>query len=311
MYIEDRLFSETSDEVFYSVVMNEDEFLLYQKEFGVVSDLVHSGVKRTAKKYIGRIRTKMARPFYKSAIESSEKASKAVNDFSAVKSLGTSAQTVKNTKKNVGKLAGKHNARINDIKGMDSGVCETGALNESITENYRESPFYRFSMDNSKKGRKMFRNLRSGKHKQQILYDKNRPVVELAHEIGHLENQKKSKVVSHIANNPNVRSVIKGDINNLQTQGNNGRSGIKDILGLAGIKSIINREEKNATKRGLKVMKEAGATKEELERSKEHMKRGYDSYRHWQNTNLMTTIGNTINIPSRRNTSLLNEKMWK
>ena len=36
MYIEDRLFSETSDEVLYSVTMTEDEYALYsefQKEF--------------------------------------------------------------------------------------------------------------------------------------------------------------------------------------------------------------------------------------------------------------------------------------
>ena len=43
MYIEDRLFSETSDEVLYSVTMTEDEYALYsefleEREFGRVQE---------------------------------------------------------------------------------------------------------------------------------------------------------------------------------------------------------------------------------------------------------------------------------
>ena len=41
MELQDRLFSETSDEVLYSILMDEDEYALYsefQKEFGLAQD---------------------------------------------------------------------------------------------------------------------------------------------------------------------------------------------------------------------------------------------------------------------------------
>ena len=45
MYIEDRLFSENTDEVLYSIFMDEDEYALYsefQKEFGIVQAVKNS-----------------------------------------------------------------------------------------------------------------------------------------------------------------------------------------------------------------------------------------------------------------------------
>lgn len=303
-----KIYSEIdTNEKLFSILMSEEEFLLYQKEFGVVSDIVNSGIKRATKKYIGRARTALAKPFYRSAVRNGEEAIKKINEFASNSSSSISKQTIRNTKKNAGRIAGENDARINTLKGANSGTLESRDWDESITKAYRENPYTKRVIDHSKRQRKSFRNVRSGKHKNQILYDGKRPVVELAHEVGHLDNRKRSKFISRIAENPRVRTELNKDVENLQMVGNNEKSGVKNILKQGILSPVINRDEVNATKRGLEIMRNSGATKEELKKSKEHMDNGYKSYKHWQKANLMTTIGNTINIPSRRNESIVSQ----
>ena len=77
MYIEDRLFSENTEETLYSVVMDEDEYALYsefQKEFGIselakkgIEYLKKSGIKETAKKIYGAAK-RAARDYYNKVI---------------------------------------------------------------------------------------------------------------------------------------------------------------------------------------------------------------------------------------------------
>jgi hypothetical protein len=66
MYIEDRLFSENTEETLYSVLLDEDEYALYsefQKEFGIAElakkgfeSFKKSGLKETAKKAYGVVK---------------------------------------------------------------------------------------------------------------------------------------------------------------------------------------------------------------------------------------------------------------
>lgn len=60
MYIEDRLFSENTEETLYSVLLDEDEYTLYsefQKEFGLIGH-VGKNLVGAAKNFLNKIRTK-------------------------------------------------------------------------------------------------------------------------------------------------------------------------------------------------------------------------------------------------------------
>ena len=76
MSIEDRLFSENTEETLYSVIMDEDEYALYsefQKEFGMIEfakkgleNLKKSGLKETAKRAYG-VAKKAAKNYFNKA----------------------------------------------------------------------------------------------------------------------------------------------------------------------------------------------------------------------------------------------------
>jgi hypothetical protein len=74
MYIEDRLFSETSDEVLYSVAMTEEEYDLYsdfleQREFASKLELMKATLAPGAAKFASKIKSVPPRPKAISAVE--------------------------------------------------------------------------------------------------------------------------------------------------------------------------------------------------------------------------------------------------
>lgn len=118
--------------------------------------------------------------------------------------------------------------------------------------------------------------------------------MDLVHEVGHLGNkaegnrfQKKIHDVSHSK---------RLHYNNY----NRKESGLKNALNQLLENKLILKEEKNASRRGLNIMKEAGATPKELEEAKKYLKVAEKSYEHGGKYRFLSTLGNTINIPSRK-----------
>lgn len=159
------------------------------------------------------------------------------------------------------------------------------------------------ALNKEKDYKKTMRSFDKEKHKHQIFVPKGRGVDDLAHEVGHVENKKSKglrKKISDIANSPETRLQFTSDSSKLMNSGNHGKSGIGTALKDFGKSLVVNQEERNATKAGLKIMKEAGATKEELKKAKDHLKSGAKTYEHSGKANLFNTLKNTVQIPSRK-----------
>jgi len=113
MYIEDRLFSETSDEVFYSVTMTEEEYNLFsefQKEFASV-----------------RLMKKQGKKLFDAAIQGDRKSAGKINAI-VMKNGGGKNITVNS----VGRGAQKISNGIAEKVAKTSGVPATPELKKEI-----------------------------------------------------------------------------------------------------------------------------------------------------------------------------------
>lgn len=277
---------------------------LEERRYNIVSDLYYSGLKRAYKKNVGRLRSKAADYLSKKTVE------EVGNHHSALKKFMFSPK-VKNeeVKKEVIKIATKDgDTRISRLKldnmgGAYAGTNETlrpifnGISREGIKQ-----------LNRGKDYRKAIRSLYNDKYKHQVFIPKGNGVDDLAHEIGHVENSKSKglrKLINKVANSPETRRELNEDHVKLMYTGNNGKSGIKTALKDYGKSLLISQEEKNASRAGRKMMEQAGASKEELRKAKEHHDAGVKTYKFVGKSNLYNTLKNTIQIPSRKSETVL------
>jgi len=196
---------------------------------------------------------------------------------------------------------------------MDSISSPAAANNNDLKEILNPKEVRRgiqiFNKEKPKDYKKLIKSLGKEKHKYQIfLPKKNGGVENLAHEVGHIENSKSKgirKLINNKANSTDTRNQFNTDLNSLMNFGNHGKSGIKTATKDYVKSLLINQEEKNASNRGLKIMKNLGASKKELEQAKEHMDKGLETYRSAGKANLFTTLKNTVQIPSRKSESIM------
>lgn len=288
-----KIFSEiNTNEKLYSVLMNENELALYseyQKEFGVFQDIANSGFKRTYKKYGGRARKAAAEKLNKKALEHFKEAKRAeasmYNDYISK----ISPETVNRSKKLAGEKAKTYKARINDFGPDTPSMCMSNEDLRIIPENVL------ISRDPSRADKKFLKEINSGRIDHQIFYNKKNPVMDLVHEIGHIGNKVEGNRFQK-----KISSVSKSRRAHYNSLLNKRESGLKNALNQLFENELILRDEKNASRRGLNIMKEAGATPKELEEAKKYLKTAGKSYEHGGKHHFLSTLGNTINIPSRR-----------
>lgn len=278
----------------------EYELYLEERRYNIISDLYHSGLKRTYKKNVGRLRSNIADSLSGKSLEHATNSRKA-----GIKFLQDERVKDEGVKKGVIKKAIKDgDVRISRTK-MDGlgGPYTIGNKEAKETMKTDAVKGELKALNKEKDYKKTMRSFDKEKHKHQIFVPKGNGVEDLAHEVGHVENKKSKglrKKINDIANSPDTRIQFSQDTNNLSWVGNHGKSGIGTALKDFGKSLIINQEERNATKAGLKIMKEAGATKEELKRAKDHLKSGAKTYEHSGKANLFNTLKNTVQIPSRK-----------
>lgn len=278
----------------------EYELWLEERRYNIISDLYHSGLKRTYQKNIGRLRSNIADSLSGKSLEQAEKSREAL-----IKHLGGEKVKNEGVKKGVIKKAIKDgDTRISRTKLDGVGGSYTIGNKEARETMKTEAVKGELEALNKPKDyKKTMKSFDKDKHKHQIFVPKGSGVEMLAHEVGHIENKKSRglrKKISDIANSSETRLQLNEDSNKLSWTGNHGKSGIGTALKDFGKSLIINQEERNATKAGLKIMKEAGATKEELKKAKDHLKSGAKTYEHSGKANLFNTLKNTVQIPSRK-----------
>jgi len=275
-----------------------------EKSYSILTDLYHSGAKRTAEKLIGRLRVQAAKPFYRKAQEQYQKGIEAEQEIA--NKVDISPESKKKLRVALGQKAKELGVRINTrlpkkIKGSHSWTMDSKVADEHLRELH----------DDNKAIRKLKRSVRRGKASDQISVSGNSADIEIGHELGHIENKKKGsltdKVVSAIANDPRVRTIYKNEISEIGLVGNHGDRGLGSILRGGLMNMIIRKEEANATKRGLEILKSSGLTGKELKKAEKHMKKAGETYYRNGLCSTLVRVGNTINVPGRRYKSIIKQ----
>jgi len=277
-----------------------------EKSYSILTDLYHSGAKRTAKKWIGRARVKAAKSFYRKSLEELEKGREAelkVKD----KVVNINPESKEKIRAATGQKAKELGVRINtklpgDVSGPGSWTIKSETLNDYL----KQLP------DDNRRVRKLKRSVRRGKSENQVILSGNNTDILLGHELGHIENGRKGSIinraVNNVANSPEVRTGYQDILIKLGYMGNHGKSGVKASVGNVVTNKIIRKEEANATKRGIKILKDSGGlTKEELKEAKEYLDLCGETYGHYGDASKYTTFGNTLNIPSRRGKNIVEQ----
>lgn len=279
---------------------------VYQKEFGIVSDIYHSGVKRAWKKGIGRARKSIANKIESSAEKDIDKLSNVVipkyQSLSSVQNKGVERSILKGIHNNGGRTISS-----NTIAGQDAMIRADNKLRTSLKSSEDRINDLRKSYPNfnfKSEGRTL-NKLKNASNKNKYLVSYTGEGVEgLAHEAGHGsnylgENGFLKKIISNL--DSSKRFGVRGELAVGTRTTGKGLKGIsKELIG----GKLMKMEEKNATKSGLKKLKESGATKEELNAAKEKLKAAGETYNMARKARLKQALANTINIPSKVNNSI-------
>jgi hypothetical protein len=275
-----------------------------EKSYSILTDLYHSGVKRTAKKWIGRARVNAAKPFYEKSLEQYQKGIEAEQEIA--NKVDISPESKKKLRVALGQKAKELGVRINTglpkkIKGSHSWTMDSKVLDRYL----KEYP------SNHKAVRKLRKSVERGKASDQIVRSGNSADIEVGHELGHIENKKKGnfidRVVNAIASDPAVRTKYTNDISEIGLVGNHGDRGLGSILKSVLRNTVIRKEEANATKKGLEILKSSGLTGEELKRAEKHLKEAIETYKHYGRSSALVTVGNSVNVPGRRHRSIIEQ----
>ena len=275
-----------------------------EKSYSILTDLYHSGAKRTAKKWIGRMRVEAAKIPYRKSLEQYQKGIEVERRLS--NKVDISPESKKKLRAALGQRAKELDARINtklpeEIKGTHSWT-----INSKTLEGYlKDIP------DDHRAVRKLKRSAKRGKSSDQIISSGNNADIEIGHELGHIENRKKGsftdRIISDITSDPRVRTKFQRDISEIGLVGNHGNRGLGSTLRGALRNKLIRKEEANATKKGLKILKSSGLTGEELKSAEKYLKECGKTYKHYGKSSVLVTIGNTVGPPGRRYKSIIEQ----
>lgn len=275
-----------------------------EKSYSILTDLVHSGVKRTAQKLIGRMRASAAKPFYKKSLEQYQKGIEVEQGLA--NKVDISPESRKKLRAALGQKAKELGARINtrlpkEVKGSHSWMVDSKTLEGYL----KDLP------NDHRATRKLKRSVKRGKSSDQIVLSGNNAVVALGHELGHIENREKGsltdRIVNAIAGDPRVRTKYENGISEIGRVGNHGDRGLGSTLRGILRNIIIRKEEANATKRGLEFLKNSGLTGEELKSAEKYLKECGKTYEHYGRSSWFTTAGNTVGPPGRRYKSIIEQ----
>ena len=235
-----------------------------QKEFGIVSDIYHSGLGRTYKKYVGRARRNLAKKLEDDIIEANEKMSAINNEISSkglgireVSDLGVEnklkslASRKYNTKTWDGVFTGGENENVIPTREMN---IESQAMNIAQNSRKRKHIGLDFpTIRNKKKYSKIKDVERFRRNASSAKYNIDHfrgDTPGLAHEIGHVMNYESKNPITRIHNK--VANKYVNDIRDYEPKESDGL--LKGIKNYFKQRSLV-KEESNASKKGLKLLK--------------------------------------------------------
>lgn len=311
--VEDRLWKAK----LYTLTMNEEEFRLYsefQKEFGLASDLYHSGIKRTGKKYIGRFRKHLAENSMKRLIRSAERQREILKEYENA-SVNQSISDKRIQRALVRKANGM-NARVLDVHpGILTG--DPRRLNSAALPAQKIDPRDFNELDRS---REVFEDLvylnritprlnneiSSGKTTHLVLHKSDVGNEVLAHELGHLGNELEGSIIHKTINDLSKkrRKTLPSISQIIYESPTSPLDRIKERI----FEGALVLEEGNANKRGLRYLKDLGVSNEELKEIKKRRELALETYRNQNRMNRLSRKYKSLQIPSRsRNLDRLQE----
>ena len=275
------------------MIILRDKVYLGQREYGLGSDIWHSGLQRTAKKYIGRGRVKLAK-----------KLTEGVKSNILAESKNPTLIERANT------LDSKRPELIKSLnqKAKEQNVLVTGQIpvlniDEKnafvITENIQDAGRI-LSNASDVLSKRAGEQILSGNYSGVISVPSSMGAAVRAHEIGHLQNKTGNSLNKFISSRNNEIIPIQNVRENLvRNNGNNQRRGLG-----AAFEDYINgqtvlAEEANASRNGKKLLKKSGATSDELKGADDIYETGRRTYYYPARANFLTTLRNTVQIPSR------------
>lgn len=186
--------------------------------------------------------------------------------------------------KNLGKEAKERDASV--LKGRKSdkeGIFDT---DRTIVSDQMSTKRGRIEMTKFKGDLSRYRKLGKALIKRKYVIINKTDQSALAHELGHIDNRS-GKISKHLVK---LREKNDQNYNNARLY----RKGIKGIIRNLRDGNIQVIEEANASKRGLKLLKKAGATKEEIKEAKRNMKGALRDYKYKRNIGVKSALYKTL-----------------
>lgn len=251
------------------MIILRDKVYLEQREYGLGSDIWHSGLQRTAKKYVGRGRVWLAKGLTKSIKSDSTKMRDAF-----IKADEAQAAVSRDP---------KILEKLKESATNEGAMVVPGRLGMTPSRSINPNP------DNI-----------SGI----ITLPHDANIAEVSHEIGHLLNTKYGKrAIKTSLLDDKVRSSYNRTSNLVGAEGNNRRIGLGKVFRDWRKSRIILSEEARASSRGRKLLKEIGTPIQDMDRVRAAHNAELETYKLGGRTNWKNTLRNTVQIPSRVKTA--------
>lgn len=277
----------------YSVRRFSTTLSLEEREYNIVSDLYRSGLGRTSKKVIGRIRRDLGAKIERSI-------SNNFNEFNKSSKLADKLEVYPRPKGLVRKLsreANKRNTRVTSYISNNTELLTPEMFGKNNLDNILD-----FIKECKEKGdrenylyaKRLYDELNKGRNLIS-LPNKKYGVDSLAHEIGHADNK--------ISSNPIKRKIHKIAGRNLsilkpKNLDLNEKGLYNSFKNLVKGESVV-LEESNASRKALDLLKRNGADKDILDRSKNSLDNSLNTYKKSRNIRFMYPIRNSVQISSR------------
>lgn len=257
---------------------------IQQRQYGLLSDLNHSGIRRSYKKYVGRVRRSVGNLLEEKIIKSDENLRNINNKIYGISKGGSEEVLNPSASRKIIKDNSKRN-KVRVMKSNDndsSFMVHSDEVNDDLLRSMRVSnPNQIKKIENASKSNKSL-----------IFLGRNRKGVDdLAHEMGHAENS--------VSKNPITRTIHNLSGNKKYLDSSDTDKGLYQIARHAFKNKLVELEETRASKNAVRMMKNAGVKDNQLESAKKNLGLYLDSYKASSKSDNLKVAHRTIQIPSR------------
>lgn len=235
-----------------------------QKDYSLISDLRHSGIKRTGKKIIGRTRVKIANTLQKSIDKGKAERQEIIKQLDAP------------GKTNPSKFRDKMDKVARDLNTLTIDVPNASTLSVKKSDFLEAIP----ATDRENANKLLY-----GKSHVAVLGKGSNNILAYPHELGHIKRDIKSGGKS-------MKAAIDAR-NNIETSSDKISDSIKNFKN----HTIIVNEERGASKEAIKLLKKNGASKEEIKEAKDRSRSAERTYKLSRKRDTILPILKKVELP--------------